>query len=81
MKRFMEKFRQASAPKKIIFVAAVAYTAGMLVYKFIISNAAMHLGIPYLITAIAVYLVKIAIVFLAVKVIFAIIKGMNNAKK
>ncbi len=50
---------------------------GMFIYKFVINNTALQLGIPYLITTIAVYLVKIAIVLLVVKVVFAIIKKVK----
>ncbi len=81
MKRFVEKFKQASTLKKIIFIVAVVYIVGVFVYKFAINNTAIQLGIPYFITTIAVYLVKIAIVLLVVKVIFVIINKIKESKK
>ncbi len=81
MKGFIEKFKEASTPKKIIFIVAVAYIVGMFVYKFVINDTVIQLGIPYFITTIAVYLVKIAIVLLVVKVISVIIKKRKSAKK
>ncbi len=81
MKGFIEKFKQSSTPKKIAFIVAVACIVGMFIYKFVINNTAIQLGIPYLITTIAVYLVKIAIVLLVVKVIFVIINKIKESKK
>ncbi len=54
---------------------------GMFIHKFVINNTVIQLGIPYLITTIAVYLVKIAIVLLLVEVVFVIIKKCQESKK
>ncbi len=81
MKRFIENFKQASTKKKIIFMIAIVYIVVMFIYKFVFNNQTLQLGIPYLITTVAVYLAKIAIILLVVKVIFVIIKKIKHSRK
>lgn len=81
MKNFLEKFKSVSLGKRIIFIIAITYIVGMFVYKFVVNKATIQLGIPYLITTILVYLVKIAILLLVVKIISMIIKKIKKSKR
>ncbi len=81
MKKFLEKFKSVGLGKRIIFIIAIAYIVGMFVYKFVVNKTTIQLGIPYFITTILVYLVKIAILLLVVKVISMIIKKINKSKR
>ncbi len=78
MKKWIEKFKQASTPKKILFLAAVLY----IVYNLVRSGVtAGEFGGAYFVTAALVYLLKIGAVFLAAKLAMAIGKKLRDRKK
>ncbi len=79
MKKWIEKFKQTSTPKRVVFLSAVLYIICSLVFKFLQNGETLgQLGAGYVVTAAVVYLIKIAAVFAVAKLALLIGKKLKD---